>query len=192
MTIEEATRQPNLAIIEKGEKMSWLSKKKKDYFESLGIKCDWYYYPEDIKDWRLFAEIRDLEEFYDGIYIQDGTPQISKKNIQEHLPKRILDDWAELENKNVLVIGSASNWVKELYGRAAAVSWCKENRMWDFIPKADLIITNVGINCYPIHVPIIDLTIGECINTEDREVHSKLENGGIFDQAIIKLILEGN
>lgn len=67
----------------------------------------------------------------------------------------------------------------------ATVTLChsKSKDKWQYIKTADLIITAVGkpgfLNCYAIHVPVIDVGInfdengklvGDCINTEGRDV----------------------
>jgi methylenetetrahydrofolate dehydrogenase (NADP+)/methenyltetrahydrofolate cyclohydrolase len=67
----------------------------------------------------------------------------------------------------------------------ATVTLChsKTKNIWEHINTADLIVSAVGkagfLNCYPIHVPIVDVGInfdkngklvGDCFNTEGRDV----------------------
>ena len=67
----------------------------------------------------------------------------------------------------------------------ATVTLChsKTNHLYQHIFNADLLVTAVGkpkfINCYQIHIPVIDVGInfdengkicGDCINTENRDV----------------------
>jgi methylenetetrahydrofolate dehydrogenase (NADP+)/methenyltetrahydrofolate cyclohydrolase len=72
-----------------------------------------------------------------------------------------------------------------LTDRDATVTLChsKSKDKWQFIKTADVVVTAVGragfLNCYSIHVPVIDVGInfekngklvGDCINTEYRDV----------------------
>ena len=72
-----------------------------------------------------------------------------------------------------------------LTNRDATVTLChsKSKDKWQFIETADFIVTAVGkpafLNCYAIHVPVVDVGInfdengklvGDCINTENRDV----------------------
>ena len=93
------------------------------------------------------------------------------------------------EGANVVVIGRSDivgkPMAEMLTKRDCTVTLChsKTKNIWDFIGNADLIICAVGkagfLNCYPIHVPVIDVGInfdengklvGDCINTENRDV----------------------
>lgn len=110
-----------MAIVEKGEKLKDFAQDKKDYYESIGIKCDWYYFPEDISNIELFKEVDDL---VDGIWLTDDTPWISQWDSRRWMPKTIVDIWEEqyfsLEDKNVLVIGLGQTidiFMEALWGR---------------------------------------------------------------------------
>lgn len=91
--------------------------------------------------------------------------------------------------KNVTIFGRSDIVGKPLADmltrRDATVTLChsKSKDKWQFIDTADLIVTAVGkpafLNCYAIHVPVIDVGInfdengklvGDCINTENRDV----------------------
>ena len=93
------------------------------------------------------------------------------------------------EGKNVTIFGRSDIVGKPLAQMLtdldATVTLChsKTRNAWDHISNADLIVSAVGkagfLNCYPIHVPVIDVGInfdangklvGDCINTENRDV----------------------
>lgn len=95
----------------------------------------------------------------------------------------------DLAGKNVTIFGRSDivgkPLAKLLIDKDCTVTLChsKTKNNWDFISTADLIITAVGkpkfLNCYPIHVPVVDVGInfdengklvGDCINTENRDV----------------------
>ena len=91
--------------------------------------------------------------------------------------------------KNVTIIGRSDivgkPLAKLMTDADATVTLChsKTNHLYQHIFHADLLVTAVGkpkfINCYPIHIPVIDVGInfdengkicGDCINTENRDV----------------------
>ena len=91
--------------------------------------------------------------------------------------------------KNVTIFGRSDivgkPLAKMLTNLDATVTLChsKTRNAWDHISNADLIVSAVGkagfLNCYPIHVPVIDVGInfdengklvGDCFNTEGRDV----------------------
>ena len=97
-----------------------------------------------------------------------------------------------LDGKNVTIIGR-SNIVGKPLARMmtdanATVTLCHSHtqNLWSHIQNADLIVSAVGkvnfLNCYAIHVPVIDVGInfievngkmkmvGDCYNIENREV----------------------
>ena len=94
----------------------------------------------------------------------------------------------DLTGKDVVIIGR-SNIVgkplaKMMTDADATVTLChSKSKLSHHLYGADLIVTAVGkagfLNCYPIHVPVIDVGInfdsngklvGDCINTEGRDV----------------------
>lgn len=122
----------------------------------------------------------------------DGFHPLSKfmpctpKGIIDYLEKGCGYDFT---GKNVVVIGRSDIVGKPLAAaltdRNATVTLChsKTKNLHTFIKTADLIVCAVGktkfLNCYPIHVPVIDVGInfdengklvGDCYNTEGRDV----------------------
>lgn len=109
-------------------------------------------------------------------------------------PAGIIDYLAEgcdfdFEGKNVTIFGRSDivgrPMAKILTDLDATVTLChsKSKSVWQHIETADLIICSVGkagfLNCYPIHIPVIDVGInfdengklvGDCYNTEGRDV----------------------
>lgn len=97
-----------------------------------------------------------------------------------------------LDGKNVIIIGRSDIVGKPLArmmtNANATVTLCHSHttNLWQHICNADLIICAVGkakfLNCYAIHVPVIDVGInfieidgkmkmvGDCFNTENRDV----------------------
>jgi methylenetetrahydrofolate dehydrogenase (NADP+)/methenyltetrahydrofolate cyclohydrolase len=97
-------------------------------------------------------------------------------------------DW-DPAGKNVTIIGRSDivgkPLAKLMTDADATVTLChsKTNHLYQHIFHADLLVTAVGkpkfINCYPIHIPEIDVGInfdengkicGDCINTENKDV----------------------
>ena len=95
----------------------------------------------------------------------------------------------DFTGKNVTIFGRSDIVGKPLAqmltNRDATVTLChsKSKDKWQFIKTADFIVTAVGkpafLNCYAIHVPVVDVGInfdengklvGDCINTENRDV----------------------
>ena len=95
----------------------------------------------------------------------------------------------EFEGANVTVIGRSDIVGKPmaqlLTDANATVTLChsKTKNLHSHLERADLIVCAVGrakfLNCYPIHVPVIDVGInfddngkmcGDCFNTENRQV----------------------
>ena len=95
----------------------------------------------------------------------------------------------DFAGKNVTIFGRSDivgkPLAKMLTDLDATVTLChsKSKDKWQYIDGADLIISSVGkagfLNCYAIHVPVIDVGInfdengklvGDCINTECRDV----------------------
>lgn len=65
------------AIVQVGENEAsnrYIRNKKKDC-EEVGIKCEWYWYPEDITEDELLAEIGDLQPYVDALMVQMPLPQ---------------------------------------------------------------------------------------------------------------------
>lgn len=95
----------------------------------------------------------------------------------------------DLAGKNVTIIGRSDivgkPLAKLMTDADATVTLChsKTRNLYQHIFTADLLVTAIGkakkINCYPIHVPVIDVGInfdengklcGDCNNTENRDV----------------------
>ena len=182
--INEGAAVPILAVIQVGNNEAsnrYIRNKKKDC-ESVGIKFEWYYYEEDITQEQLINEIKDVDGFHPISYYNPCTP----RGIIEYLKVGCGYDFA---SKNITVIGRSEivgkPVAKMLIDRSATVTVCNSytRNLWDHISGADLIICAVGkpkfLNCYAIHVPVVDVGInfdengklvGDCYNTENREV----------------------
>jgi methylenetetrahydrofolate dehydrogenase (NADP+)/methenyltetrahydrofolate cyclohydrolase len=94
----------------------------------------------------------------------------------------------DLTGKDVVIIGRSNIVGKPLAAMMtdadATVTLChSKSKLSHHLYSADLIVTAVGkagfLNCYPIHVPVIDVGInfdengklvGDCFNTEGRDV----------------------
>lgn len=207
--------KPILAVIQVGNNEAsnrYIKNKKKDC-EEVGIKCEWYHYPEEITTDELLLEIKDLQKFVNGLIVQmplpphidekivklaidpdkdvDGFHPMSK--FEPCTPKGIIDylEYCRFpfEGSNALVIGRSDivgkPMAKMLLDRDCTVTQAhsKTKDLWRHIEMADLIICAVGkakfLNCYSIHCPVVDVGInfdengklvGDCFNTEDREV----------------------
>ena len=123
---------------------------------------------------------KDVDGFRIDSYFSPATP----KGIMDYLKYCNYD----VEGKNVVIIGR-SNIVgkplaKMMTDANATVTLCHSKSKLDgHLNNADLIICAVGkekfLNCYPIHVPVIDVGInfdkngkmvGDCFNTENRDI----------------------
>lgn len=161
-----------VALVEKGERRKRLSERQRRLWESLGMKCDWYYYPNEISDFDFAMECKDLEPHYDDIYVQNGIWHSG------------FADCVDLKNKRVLIIGDGPNVEKlgyELIGK------CRELIMtgaeaWQYIPLADVIFTAKRLNCYAIHnAAVIEIGDESCINVKNREVYGRLGEKPLWD-----------
>ena len=191
----------------------YIRNKKKDC-EEVGINFEWYYYPEEITTNDLVQEIKDMNDYVDGLIVQMPLPDhIDVAAIKQAInPKKDVDGFHpnsrfrpctptgiidylidgcgyNFEGKNVTIFGRSDIVGKPLADMLlelnATVTLChsKTRNAWDHIHTADLIISAVGkagfLNCYAIHVPVIDVGInfdengklvGDCFNTENRDV----------------------
>lgn len=126
------------------------------------------------------------EKDIDGFHALSKFKPCTPKGIIEYL--RECRHW-DLEGKNVVIIGRSDIVGKPLARMMtdlnATVTLChsKTNSLWNHIRNADLVVCAVGkprfLNCYSIHVPVIDVGInfdedgklcGDCFNTENRDV----------------------
>ena len=209
-------KKPTLAVLQIGDveaSTRYIRNKKKDC-EEVGINFEWYYYPVGITTEDLVQEIKDLNDYVDGLIVQMPLPDHidqtaiklaidPKKDVDGFHPMsqfepctptgivRYLIDGCDYDftGKNVTIFGRSDivgkPLAKMLTEMDATVTLChsKSKDKWQFIETADLIITAVGklafLNCYAIHVPVIDVGInfdengklvGDCINTENRDV----------------------
>lgn len=95
----------------------------------------------------------------------------------------------DFTGKNVVIIGRSDIVGKPLaqmltnYDATVTLCHSKTKNIWKHIENADVVVSAVGkagfLNCYPIHVPIVDVGInfdengklvGDCFNTENRDV----------------------
>ena len=123
---------------------------------------------------------KDVDGFRRDSWFKPATP----KGIMDYLAYCNFD----LTGKDVVIIGRS-----EIVGRPladlmtaadATVTLChSKSNLSKYIYDCDLIVTAVGkagfLNCYPIHMPVIDVGInfnedgklvGDCFNTENRDV----------------------
>lgn len=174
--INNFSLEPVLVVIQVGSNEAsnrYIKNKKKDC-EEVGIKCEWYYYPEEITTGELLLEIRDLQEFVNGLIVQmplpphideeavklaidpdkdvDGFHPMSK--FEPCTPKGIIDylEYCRFPFKgsNALVIGRSDivgkPMAKMLLDRDCTVTQAhsKTKNLWRHIEMADLIICAVG------------------------------------------------
>jgi methylenetetrahydrofolate dehydrogenase (NADP+)/methenyltetrahydrofolate cyclohydrolase len=209
-------KKPTLAVFQIGNveaSTRYIRNKKKDC-EEVGIDFEWYYYPEEITTKELVQEIKDMNDFVDGLIVQMPLPDHidvnaiklaidPKKDVDGFHPNSMFEPCTpfgivkylidgcdyDFAGKNVTIFGRSDivgkPLAKMLTDLDATVTLChsKTRNAWDHISNADLIVSAVGkagfLNCYPIHVPVIDVGInfdangklvGDCINTENRDV----------------------
>lgn len=209
-------KKPTLAVFQIGNNEAstrYIRNKKKDC-EEVGINFEWYYYPEEITTNDLIQEIKDMNDYVDGLIVQMPLPDhIDIAAIKQAInPKKDVDGFHpnsrfrpctptgiidylidgcgyHFEGKNVTIFGRSDIVGKPLADMLleldATVTLChsKTRNAWDHINTADLIISAVGkagfLNCYAIHVPVVDVGInfdengklvGDCFNTENRDV----------------------
>ena len=209
-------KKPTLAVLQIGDveaSTRYIRNKKKDC-EEVGINFEWYYYPVEITTEDLVQEIKDMNDYVDGLIVQMPLPDhIDETAIKLAIdPKKDVDGFHPMSQfepctptgivkylidgcdynftgKNVTIFGRSDivgkPLSKMLTNMDATVTLChsKSKDKWQFIDTADLIVSAVGkagfLNCYAIHVPVIDVGInfdengklvGDCINTENRDV----------------------
>lgn len=128
----------------------------------------------------------DPEKDVDGFHPMTKFNPCTPAGIVDYLEKGCRYD---LCGKNITIIGRSDivgkPLARMLTDKDATVTLChsKTKNIWNNISSADLIICAVGkanfLNCYSIHVPVIDVGInfdengqlvGDCFNTENRDV----------------------
>lgn len=139
--------------------------------------------PPHIREKVVVAAINPLKDV-DGFHPDSPYNPATPSGIMKYL--RYLE--FDLTGKDVVIIGR-SNIVGKPLARMmtdadATVTLChSKSKLSHHLYGADLIVTAVGkagfLNCYPIHVPVIDVGInfdkngklcGDCFNTEGRDV----------------------
>ena len=211
----EFVKKPTLAVFQIGNveaSTRYIRNKKKDC-EEVGINFEWYYFPEEITTDELIFNIKDTQEFVDGLIVQMPLPDhIDETAIKLAInPMKDVDGFHpmtsfkpctplgimnylsycgfEFTGKNITIFGRSDIVGKPLAAMMtdanATVTLChsKTKNAWTHIHTADLIVSAVGkanfLNCYAIHVPVVDVGInfdengklvGDCFNTEDRDV----------------------
>ena len=139
--------------------------------------------PPHIREKAVVAAI-DPEKDVDGFHVDSPYPPATPGGIMMYLKHCNFD----LVGKDVVIIGR-SNIVGKPLARLmtdadATVTLChSKSKLSRHLYNTDLIVTAVGkpyfLNCYPIHVPVIDVGInfdengklvGDCFNTEGRDV----------------------
>lgn len=134
---------------------------------------------DKVKD--VIKVAKDVDGFCLGSHFDPCTP----KGIVDWLERT----GVEIAGKHVVIIGRSEivgkPLAKMMLERNATVTVChsKTKELWKHLEIADLIVCAVGkakfLNCYSIHVPVIDVGInfdengkmvGDCFNTEGREV----------------------
>lgn len=139
--------------------------------------------PPHIREKAVVAAINPLKDV-DGFHPDSPYSPATPSGIMKYLRACEFD----LTGKDVVIIGR-SNIVGKPLARMmtdadATVTLChSKSKLSKHIYDCDLIVTAVGkagfLNCYPIHVPVIDVGInfnengklcGDCFNTECRDV----------------------
>lgn len=139
--------------------------------------------PPHIRQKAAVAAISPLKDI-DGLRPDSAYPSVAPSGIMKYLQTCGFD----LIGKDVVIIGRSDTFGKPLARMMtdadATVTLChSKSKLSHYLYTADLIITAVGkagfLNCYPIHVPVIDAGInfdkdgklcGDCFNTENRNV----------------------
>lgn len=139
--------------------------------------------PPHIREKAVIAAIGPLKDV-DGFHPDSPYDPATPSGIMKYLRACEFD----VTGKDVVIIGR-SNIVGKPLARMmtdadATVTLChSKSKLASHIYHCDLIVTAVGkpgfLNCYPIHVPVIDVGInfdnngklcGDCFNTKDRDV----------------------
>ena len=139
--------------------------------------------PPHIREKVVVAAI-DIEKDVDGFHPDSPYAPATPGGIMKYLRACEFD----LTGKDVVIIGRSNIVGKPLAAMMTAadatVTLChSKSKLSHHLYGADLIVTAVGkpyfLNCYPIHVPVIDVGInfdengklvGDCFNTEGRDV----------------------
>lgn len=140
--------------------------------------------PDHIDAKKVAAAIDPMKDV-DGFHPLSPYKPATPLGIMNYLQ----DSGIELEGKHVVIIGRSEIVGKPLAAMMtdanATVTLChsRTKNLWTHIQEADLVVSAVGkakfLNCYSIHVPVIDVGInfdeagrmcGDCYNTENRDV----------------------
>jgi methylenetetrahydrofolate dehydrogenase (NADP+)/methenyltetrahydrofolate cyclohydrolase len=126
------------------------------------------------------------EKDVDGFHPMSWYPSCTPAGIVNYMVNGCDYDFT---GKNVVIIGRSDIVGKPLaqmltnYDATVTLCHSKTKNIWKHIENADVVVSAVGkagfLNCYPIHVPIVDVGInfdengklvGDCFNTENRDV----------------------
>ena len=139
--------------------------------------------PPHIREKAVVAAIPSCKDV-DGFHPDSPFPPATPGGIMKYLQACEFD----LAGKDVVIIGRSNIVGKPLAAMMtdadATVTLChSKSKLSHYLYSADLIVTAVGkpyfLNCYPIHVPVIDVGInfdengklvGDCFNTEGRDI----------------------
>ena len=139
--------------------------------------------PPHIREKAVVAAI-DPQKDVDGFHPDSPYAPATPGGIMKYLRACEFD----LTGKDVVIIGRSDivgkPLAKMMTAADATVTLChSKSKLSHHLYSADLIVTAVGkpyfLNCYPIHVPVIDVGInfdengklvGDCYNTEGRDV----------------------
>ena len=152
---------------------------KDDSVHGILLQCPVPKHIDVNKAFRTISPKKDVDGFRSDSLFQPATPL----GIMNYLDYCGFD----FEGKEVMIIGRSDivgkPLAKMMTDRDATVTLChSHSKLSNHLYSSDLIVSAVGkagfLNCYPIHVPVIDVGInfvdgklvGDCYNTEGRNV----------------------
>lgn len=169
-------QKPELAVVQVGENEAsnrYVKNKKKDC-EEVGIKCDIYWYPEDISEDELIGEIVDLQEYVNGIMIQLPLPSgIDVKKVQMAIdPKKDVDGMHPMS---------------EFFAATplGIVRWLTDGCGWDPVGRHVVIVGRSDIVGKPLAAMMTDLdaTVTLC-HSKTKNLDALLKNADLIVCAV--------
>ena len=162
------------------------------YFELISkeIQCDWYYYPDDIKQNDFINELKDLRKNYKKILLGKPIPthlnnygigeeDFTAQAVVNYLEERLNN----FEGKHIVVLGRSKLLGRPIFNKLltknATVTLCHSHSgdLYRYIKNADALVCATGqknlIDCSKLDDKLIIVDVGfpgDCYNLEGKDV----------------------
>lgn len=181
--IDYVKRTPKLAVIQVGDNPAsnkYITNKKKDC-EEVGIKFEWYHFPEEVNTDELIFNIEDIQKEVDAIIIQMPLPKhINVKEVELAIdPNKDVDGFHPMTRFKPCTPLGIVNYLKT----------CD----YDFVGKDIAVIGRSDIVGKPMARMLTDLdaTVTLC-HSKTKDIYKVINQSNLAIVAIGKIAIDGN